>query len=201
MCKELEKTKRPLTAPTSKLLAHILTPITIKTTYQVQDSLHLKHMLSQYTIPDTHILVSFDITNMYPSISRIPALAALRRLLLQDTTLSQRTNMTVDQIITLQKSVLCLTHFQWLSVFYPQTDGCAMGDPTSTPVSNAFMTEFETDVLARYRLIHDPPHTPPTAPLISVILFWFRQADDTMTAIHRDHVHVHVLPRLPQRRP
>jgi hypothetical protein len=65
-----------------------------------------------------------------------------------------------------------------------------MGDPTSTPVSNAFMTEFEIDALARYRLIHDPPpHTPPTPPPpISVILFWFRQADDTMTAIYRDHV-------------
>jgi hypothetical protein len=59
-----------------------------------------------------------------------------------------------------------------------------MGCPTSSPVSNAFMTEFKTDALARYRLIHDPPTPPP----ISVILFWFRQADDTMTAIHRDHV-------------
>jgi hypothetical protein len=67
-----------LTASTSKLLAYILTPITIKITYQVQDFLHLKHMLAQHTIPDTHILVSFDISNMYPSIPRIPALAALR---------------------------------------------------------------------------------------------------------------------------
>jgi hypothetical protein len=146
-----------LTAPTAKLLAYILTPITIKTTYQVEDSLHLKHMLSQYTIPDTHILVSFDISNMYPSISRIPALAALRRLLQQDTTLPQRTNMTVEQIITLQEEVIRLAHFQWLGVYYTQTDGCTMGCPTSTPVSNAFMTEFETDALARYRLIHDPP--------------------------------------------
>jgi hypothetical protein len=100
-----------LTAPTAKLLAQILTPITIKTTHQVQDSLHLKHMLAQHTIPDTHILVSFDITNMYPSIPRIPALAALRRLLQQDTTLPQCTNMTIDQIISLQE-VLRLAHFQ-----------------------------------------------------------------------------------------
>jgi hypothetical protein len=71
--------------------------------------------------------------------------------------------MTVDQIITLQEEVLRLTHFKWQGVFYAQTDGCAMGCPTSTPVSNAFMTEFETDVLARYRLIHDPPHAPPTS--------------------------------------
>jgi hypothetical protein len=99
---------------------------------------------------------------MYPSIPRIPALAALRHLLEQDATLKQGTNMTIDQIITLQESVLRLAHFQWLGVFYAQTDGCAMDDPTSTPVSNAFMTEFETDILTRYRLSHDPPH--PTSP-------------------------------------
>jgi hypothetical protein len=90
-----------ITAPISKHLAHILTPITIKTPYQVQDSLHLKHTLSQFTIPDTHILTSFDITNMYPSIPRIPAIAAFRRLLEQDHTLKQRTSMTIDDIISL----------------------------------------------------------------------------------------------------
>jgi hypothetical protein len=32
------------------------------------------------------------------------------------------------------------------------------------------------------------PHMIP----VSIILFWFRQADDTMMAIHRDHVtHFH----------
>ena len=47
--------------------------------------------------------------------------------------------------------------FQWLGVYYAQMDGCAMGDSTSTPVSNAYMTEFEKDILTRYRHIHDPP--------------------------------------------
>jgi hypothetical protein len=69
-----------------------------------------------------------------------------------------------------------------------------MGDSTSTPLSNVYMTEYETDVLATYCTRHDPPlsHprllTPRAPRRPSVILFWFRQADDTMTAIHRDHV-------------
>jgi hypothetical protein len=146
-----------ITTPISKHLAHILTPITIKTPYQVQDSLHLKHTLSQFTIPNTHILTSFDITNMYPSIPRIPAIAALRRLLEHDHTLKQRTSMSIDDIITLQEAVLRLAHFQWLGVFYAQTDGCAMGDSTSTPISNTYMSDFEKDVLTRYHHIHDPP--------------------------------------------
>jgi hypothetical protein len=148
-----------LTGTISKHLAHILIPITIKTPYQVQDSLHLKHTLSQFTIFDTYILTAFDITNMYPSFPRIPAIALLRRLLEQDHTLKQRTSMTIDNIISLQEAVLRPAHFQWLGVYYAQTDGCAMGDSTSTPVSNAYMTEFEKDVLTRYRHIHDPPPT------------------------------------------
>jgi hypothetical protein len=125
--------RNSITAPTSKHLAHILTPITIKTPFQVQDSLHLKEKLSQFSIPDTHNLTSFDITNMYPSIPCIPAIAALRRLLEQDPTLKKRTNMSVDDIISLQEAVLRLAHFQWLGTFYAQTEGCAMGDSTSTP--------------------------------------------------------------------
>jgi hypothetical protein len=125
---------------------------------------------------------------MYPSIPRIPAIAALRRLFERDHTLKQRTSMSIDDIITLQEAVLRLAHFQWLGVYYAQTDGYAMGDPTSTPVSNAYMTEFEKDILTRYRLIHNPLHIPPAPPPVSVILFWFCQADDTMTAIYRDHV-------------
>jgi hypothetical protein len=63
-----------------------------------------------------------------------------------------------------------------------------MGCPTISPISNAFMTEFEKGALSTYRQLHDPPHTLPAPPPTSIILFWFRQADDTMTAIHRHHV-------------
>jgi hypothetical protein len=151
-----------ITAPISKHLAHILIPITIKTPFQVQDSLHLKDKLLQFIIPDTYILTSFDITNMYPS---IPAIAALRRLQEQDHTFKQRTSMTIDDIISLQESVLRLVHFQWLGVYFAQTDSCAMGDSTSTPISNAYMSDFEKDILTKYRHLHDPPHIPPPPPL------------------------------------
>jgi hypothetical protein len=96
--------------------------------------------------------------------------------------------MSVDNIISLQEAVLRFAHFQWLGVYYAQTEGCAMGDSTSTPISNAYMSDFEKDVLTRYRNLHKPPHIPSAPSPPSVILFWFHQADDTMTAIHCDHV-------------
>jgi hypothetical protein len=136
---------------------------------------------------------------MYLSIPRAPAIAAIRRLLEKDPTLKSRTSIPIDHIISLLDAILRLAHFQWQGVFYALTEGCAMGDSTSTPLSNAYITEFEIDVLNTYRNRHDPPANPAAVPtgsppadqptsLPSVIFFWFRQADDTMMAIHRDHV-------------
>jgi hypothetical protein len=173
-----------ITAPISKYITRILTPLTINSTYQVKDSIHLKNELLKHTIPDTHILVSFDITNMYPSIPRTPAIQAIRELLTADPTLHQRTPLTVDHIITLLEAILDLAHFRWLGDFYAQISGCAMGDGTSSPMSNAFMTKYEKNALTTYRNLHDDPTAVST---ISIIQFWFRQADDTLTSIHRDH--------------
>jgi hypothetical protein len=50
-------------------------------------------------------------------------------------------------------------------MYYAQTDSCAMGDSTSNPISNAYMSNFEKDVLTRYPNLHDPSHIPPAHPL------------------------------------
>jgi hypothetical protein len=122
-----------ITAPISHYITRILTPITIKTQYQVRDSIHLKNELLNHTIPDTHILTSFDITNLYPSIPQATAIAAVRRLLEQNPTLQKLTPLSVDQIITLLEAFLCLTHFQWLGEFYALIDGCAIGTAPAAP--------------------------------------------------------------------
>jgi hypothetical protein len=145
-----------ITAPISKHLAHILTPITIKNPYQVQDSLHLKHTLSQFTIPDTHILTSFDITNMYPSIPRIPAIAALRCLLERDHTLKQRTSMFIDDIITLQEAVLRPVVGDLLCPDGRLRHGRLHQHPGLQHVHD----RVHGNVLTRYRHIHDPPPHP-----------------------------------------
>jgi hypothetical protein len=117
--------------------------------------------------------------------------------------------MTIDHIIMLLKTILELAHFQWQNEFYAQTDGCAMGDGTSSPLSNAFMGDFEEAALTKYCTLHDPPLSPaststivegdlplppltstngtPQQPIISVIQFWYCQADDTLTSIHCDN--------------
>jgi hypothetical protein len=114
---------------------------------------------------------------MFPRIPRAPAIAAIRILLQNDTTLSQSTPLTVDHIITLLEAVLHLAHFQWQSEFYAQTSGCAMGDGTSSLLSNDFMGKFEEKALTTYSQLHDTKHSQTTPTTPSTILFWFCQVD------------------------
>ena len=50
-----------------------------------------------------------------------------------------------------------------------------MGKSTSSPLADIFMEDFEQKALATF------PHR-------DSVLFWFRKADDTLTAIHTDHI-------------
>ena len=57
-----------------------------------------------------------------------------------------------------------------------------MGKSTSSPLSDIFMEDFESKALRDYST-GDPTVSPS-----DVILFWFRKADDTITAIRNDHI-------------
>ena len=57
-----------------------------------------------------------------------------------------------------------------------------MGKSTSSPLSDIYMEDFEAAALANY-----PTGDNSISPS-EVILFWVRKADDTLTAIHNDHI-------------
>ena len=77
---------------------------------------------------------------------------------------------------------LNLAYFRWDGEFYAQRRGLGMGKSTSSPLSDIFMEDFEGNALTQYQT-GDPSITPH-----DVILFWFRKADDTVTAIRNDHI-------------
>ena len=57
-----------------------------------------------------------------------------------------------------------------------------MGKSTSSPLSDIFMEDFEAAALANYPTGDSNIHPS------EVILFWLRKADDTLVAIHNDHI-------------
>ena len=60
--------------------------------------------------------------------------------------------------------------------------GFGMGKSTSSLLSDIFMEDFEAAALTNY-LTGDSNISPS-----EVILFWYRKADDTIVAIHKDHI-------------
>jgi retron-type reverse transcriptase len=85
--------------------------------------------------------------------------------LLSDITLSQRTNLSPENVHDLLNLCLTTTYFQWREKFYEQTNSTPMRSPLSPVMANLFMGEFEKKALATATLKPG---------------FWFRYVDDTL---------------------
>jgi hypothetical protein len=102
-----------ITAGISKKLTRVILPILGKTPFHITDSEDLRGKLMDMTIPNTHQMVSFDNTNMYPKIPREEAIQVIKTYLLNDPTLEERTKMPVRTIIDLLQMNLSMAYFIW----------------------------------------------------------------------------------------
>ena len=71
----------------------------------------------------------------------------VQQMLIQDTTLPQRTNMPIPQIIKLLKFCLKHTYFFFQGRCYEQVHDAAMVSPIIPIIANLFMEEFEVKAL------------------------------------------------------
>ena len=88
-------------------------------------------------------MVSFDVTSFYTVISNDQALFIIKDLLKHDK-LANRTLLSPRQIPDLPDILLRTSYFKFSGDFYQQTDGAAMGGPTSAIVSEIYMKSLET---------------------------------------------------------
>ena len=82
------------------------------------------------------VMVSMDVTALFTSIPRDKALATVRSRLEKDNTLSERTKLSVEDIVQLTDECLKCTYFVYNNKFYQQTEGTAMGSPFSPMIAN-----------------------------------------------------------------
>ena len=101
--------------------------------------------MGQLSINPADIQASFDVVALYPSIPLPKALECVRRRLLKDTSLSERTDWKPDDIMKLLE--ICLeTHFKTIDGnIYTQLDGTPIGKSISGPIANIFMIWFEVE--------------------------------------------------------
>jgi hypothetical protein len=112
----------------------------------LQDTTHFLRNLAQVTsVPAGSLLVTADVTSLYPSIPHADGLNALRVTL--DTRSVQQP--PTDTLIELATMVLENNHFTFGDKFYTQMKGTAMGTRFAPSYAIIFMGEFEKELLRR----------------------------------------------------
>ena len=99
-------------------------------------------------------MVSFDVVSHFTSIPITLALKVTKNRLEADPTISERTNMCVDNIMRLLEFVLDNNYFIVDGTFYKQIFGCPMGSPVSAILANLVMEHVEE------RALITAPHPP-----------------------------------------
>ena len=152
----------------SKHLVHLLAPPVGKTSSFIKNSTDFAAFISDQTIPEETVLVSFDVVSLFTNVSVDLACQVAGGRLHADESLDDRTTLSPDEVLRLLRFSLDATFVAYQGNWYQQTFGTAMGSPVSVTVANLVMEDVEERALASY------PTPPP---------FWKRFVDDTCTAI------------------
>ena len=155
----------------SKHLVTLLSPLVGHSTSAVKNSGDLVQFVSSVELTSSEILLSFDVVALFTKIPVDLAIDVVRRRL-EDDTVSERTNLTIDSIITLLEFCLKATYLRYQGCYYQQIFGTAMGSPVSVTIANLVMEDIERALTTFER----PPR------------FWKRYVDDALTAMHPDTV-------------
>ena len=116
-------------------------------------------------------MVSFDVISLFTAIPVQKACNYIKEKLEEDSTLSQRTHLEIDGIVSLLNFVLSNNYFVFEGQTYKQIHSCAMGSPISPVVANICMEKIEETTI---KITPVPPK------------IWKRFVDDTFSIIKKN---------------
>ena len=129
------------------MIAKVLKPFVGKLPHHIQSTSDFVSKVREVTLPEGECLSTYDVTALFTSVPTDPALNIMKDLLEKDDTLSNRSVLSVQNIIELLGFCLHNTYFSFQNKFYEQVEGTAMGSPVSHIVANLYMEHFEVEVL------------------------------------------------------
>ena len=123
----------------SKFLASLLKPVVGQSVHHVKNSQQFAEFITSQRLPSTEVLVSFDVVSLFTRVPTSLAVRVSRERLENDSTLPQRTSLSVDEISSLLNLCLEATYLMFDGHVYQQVHGTAMGSPVSVIVANLVM--------------------------------------------------------------
>ena len=150
----------------AKLVSRELKPLTISGKSYIKDSEDFINKIKNETLQENERIVSFDISDMYPSLSRKDVVQeAIRRV----NTNEFKPNIPKETLIRL---IFLSTKFMTFKInnkIYEQAEGLFIGSPASPCLAEIYIQRLEE--ISIYKMIHAPR-------------IWLRKVDDTFAITH-----------------
>ena len=123
--------------PTARFIDHVLQPIAQSYPDYLHNSTSLSILLQNLTVPDDALLVTLDVSNLYPSIPQTDMLQTIYQEMVHNRHLLP---FDPNMIIRLLHTNINHNYFQFASLIFQQIKGTAMGAAYSPTVANIYMS-------------------------------------------------------------
>ena len=162
----------------SKYIDYILQPIMHTIKHILHSNVHLLRHLNITKFPSNCVLLTADVTSLYPSIDLTDGLLKLRQAI---TIYNTKYNKQIDcdTIVNMCAWVLHNNYFAFGNTVWLQKRGTAMGTPMAVVFANLYLAMLEKSVFTLYHTIH--PHTN-----TNTILLYVRYVDDILACVVSD---------------
>ena len=164
--REILNSNGGVTKETDKYISKIIKTYVGDSPYYVKNSAHFVESIKDLKVEEDEILVSFDVTALYPSIPQKKAIELVKDLLMRDENLAKKTKITARNLVELYEICVKQTYFVFNKKLYQQISGLAIGAATSGFAAEIYMCRWETHALETF--IRPPK-------------IWRRFVDDTFT--------------------
>ena len=116
----------------------------------MKNSTTFSEFIRSQKLKQDEVLVSFDVVSLFTNVPTSLAVEVGRKRLEADEELSARTQLGVQEIVTLLEFCLNATYLTFRGKVFRQKFGTAMGSPVSVSVANLVMEDIEERALSTF---------------------------------------------------